>query len=168
MRIRAFSGLCSVPVMTVALLTGWTAAEEPTKPTPPAAAAAAVKEIEAGDLKLSVPETWKPQKSGRAFRLAEFLVPAAEGDTAPTEYVITPPIGGTREANIARWIGQFDGAGRELVMSKGKCPQGDYILVQLSGTFKRPIGPPIQTRGRDPREINEEAQRFIEAHSGPP
>jgi hypothetical protein len=30
------------------------------------------------------------------------------------------------------------------------------------------IGPPIQTLGRDPREINEEAQRFIEAHSGPP
>jgi hypothetical protein len=28
------------------------------------------------------------------------------------------------------------------------------------------IGPPIETRGRDPREINEEAQRFIEAHSG--
>jgi hypothetical protein len=30
------------------------------------------------------------------------------------------------------------------------------------------IGKPIVTKGRDPREINEEAQRFIEANSGAP
>jgi hypothetical protein len=29
------------------------------------------------------------------------------------------------------------------------------------------IGPPIATAGRDVRDVNEEAQRFIEAHSGP-
>jgi 1-acyl-sn-glycerol-3-phosphate acyltransferase len=41
-------------------------------------------------------------------------------------------------------------------------------LLKKRGTIRVVIGPPIQTRGRDPREINEEAQRFIEAHSGPP
>jgi 1-acyl-sn-glycerol-3-phosphate acyltransferase len=41
-------------------------------------------------------------------------------------------------------------------------------LLKKPGTIRVVIGPPIETRGRDPREINEEAQRFIEAHSGPP
>jgi len=41
-------------------------------------------------------------------------------------------------------------------------------LLKKPGTIRVVIGAPIDTRGRDPREINEEAQRFIEAHSGPP
>jgi 1-acyl-sn-glycerol-3-phosphate acyltransferase len=41
-------------------------------------------------------------------------------------------------------------------------------LLKKPGTIRVVIGPPIVTRGRDPREINEEAQRFIEANSGPP
>lgn len=41
-------------------------------------------------------------------------------------------------------------------------------LLKRPGTIRVVIGAPIETRGRDPREINEEAQRFIEAHSGPP
>ncbi len=41
-------------------------------------------------------------------------------------------------------------------------------LMKRPGTIRVVIGPPIQTAGRDPRDVNEEAQRFIEAHSGPP
>lgn len=41
-------------------------------------------------------------------------------------------------------------------------------LLKKPGTIRVVIGAPIETQGRDPREINEEAQRFIEAHSGPP
>jgi 1-acyl-sn-glycerol-3-phosphate acyltransferase len=41
-------------------------------------------------------------------------------------------------------------------------------LMKKRGTIRVVIGPPIETRGRDAREINEEAQRFIDAHSGPP
>lgn len=41
-------------------------------------------------------------------------------------------------------------------------------LLKKPGTIRVVIGPPIETRGRDPRAINEEAQRFIEAHSKAP
>lgn len=41
-------------------------------------------------------------------------------------------------------------------------------LLKKPGTIRVVIGKPIVTKGRDAREINEEAQRFIEAHSGPP
>jgi 1-acyl-sn-glycerol-3-phosphate acyltransferase len=40
-------------------------------------------------------------------------------------------------------------------------------LLKRAGTIRVVIGAPIDTIGRDPREINEEAQAFIEAHSGP-
>jgi 1-acyl-sn-glycerol-3-phosphate acyltransferase len=41
-------------------------------------------------------------------------------------------------------------------------------LMKKPGTIRVVIGKPIITKGRDAREINEEAQRFIEANSGPP
>jgi 1-acyl-sn-glycerol-3-phosphate acyltransferase len=41
-------------------------------------------------------------------------------------------------------------------------------MLKKPGTIRVVIGPPIESRGRDVREINDEAQRFIEAHSQPP
>jgi len=41
-------------------------------------------------------------------------------------------------------------------------------LLKKPGTIRVVIGPPIVTKGRDARAINEDAQRFIEANSGPP
>jgi 1-acyl-sn-glycerol-3-phosphate acyltransferase len=41
-------------------------------------------------------------------------------------------------------------------------------LYKKPGTIRVTIGPPIQTAGRDPRDINIEAQNWIEAHSNPP
>lgn len=133
MRIRAGWLLCGLVAMS-----GLAMAED----AQPEIAAAA-KEVEAGELKVLVPPTWKQQQPSNNLRLAQFGIPAVEGDAAPAELVISPPIGGTREANITRWVDQFESDGRELVMSQGKCPQGDYVLVQLSGTYKRSIGPPI-------------------------
>jgi 1-acyl-sn-glycerol-3-phosphate acyltransferase len=40
--------------------------------------------------------------------------------------------------------------------------------LKKPGTIRVVIGAPIEARGRDPRAINEEAQAFIEANSGPP
>ncbi len=136
MRIRAEWLLCGLIAMT-----GLAIADDAKTDTP---ATEAAKVVEAGDLKLTVPPTWKQQQPSNNLRLAQFSIPAAEGDKDAAELVISPPIGGTREANITRWVDQFEAGGRELVMSKGKCPQGEYVLVQLSGTYKRPIGPPIR------------------------
>jgi 1-acyl-sn-glycerol-3-phosphate acyltransferase len=41
-------------------------------------------------------------------------------------------------------------------------------LLKKPGTIRVVIGPPIATAGRDARAINEDAQRFIDANSGPP
>lgn len=41
-------------------------------------------------------------------------------------------------------------------------------LLKKPGTIRVVIGPPIAAAGRDPREVNEEAQRWIEANIAPP
>jgi 1-acyl-sn-glycerol-3-phosphate acyltransferase len=41
-------------------------------------------------------------------------------------------------------------------------------LLKRPGTIRVMIGPPISAADRNPREVNLEAQAWIEAHSGPP
>ena len=33
-----------------------------------------------------------------------------------------------------------------MKLTSGKCPQGDYVLVDLRGTWNKPIGPTIQQK----------------------
>lgn len=107
---------------------------------------AATVEVKAGELKLQVPGAWESKPPSNNLRLAQFNVPAAEGDAAGAEVVVFPPFGGSIGANIQRWVGQFEADGRELKMLQGAVEQGKYVLVELKGTYKKPIGPPIQQK----------------------
>jgi hypothetical protein len=103
-------------------------------------------EVTVDKIKLNVPKSWKQEEASNALRLAQFRIPAAEGDAEPAELAISPPIGGTAKANIERWISQFDSSGRTVKMTKGTSSQGDYVFVELSGTYKKPDGPPVLGR----------------------
>ncbi|MFO1019680.1 MAG: hypothetical protein U0903_03145 [Planctomycetales bacterium] len=104
------------------------------------------KEVEAGDLKLTVPESWKFTQPSSNLRLAQAEVPAAEGDKDAAELVVfyfgSGGAGGTK-ANIDRWTSQFDAAGRKVKILEGTSSHGKYTLVDLQGTYNRPVGPPI-------------------------
>lgn len=104
---------------------------------------AETKTITAGDLKLQIPGSWKQGKPSNRLRLAQFEIPAAEGDNEAGELVVSGPFGGSDDANIMRWIGQFAPDERKSAVSNGKSKQGDYIVVELSGTYNKPDGPPI-------------------------
>ncbi len=41
-------------------------------------------------------------------------------------------------------------------------------LLKRAGVIRVVIGPPISAAGRNPRDVNAEAQAWIESHSGPP
>ena len=135
MRIRFHWLLLALPVLAVTVT-----AEDAAKPAAPMQE---VVEVEVDALKLSVPKAWRQEQPSNKLRLAQFSIRGVGGDQESSEYVLSPPIGGTREANVARWIDQFEKDGREVVMSTGKCAQGEYLYVELSGTYKRPIGPPF-------------------------
>jgi hypothetical protein len=106
--------------------------------------------ITAGEIKLTVPETWKKKaKSSSQFRVAEIEIPAAKDDKDNGELVVfyfgAGGAGGI-DANVSRWIGQFEEEGRKVRSFAGKSEQGKYTLVDLSGTYNKPIGPPIQMK----------------------
>jgi len=104
--------------------------------------------VKAGEITLTVPDSWKQQPATNRFRLAEFTIPKVDGDTENGEFTVFSfgGDGGGVDANVQRWVKQFVSKDRKMKASSGKSPQGDYVLVDLSGTWMKPIGPPIQQR----------------------
>jgi gluconolactonase len=104
-------------------------------------------EVKLRDLTLKVPADWKKEEPKSRLRLSQFSIPAAKGDQENAELaVFTFGAGGGIEANIRRWIGQFQPDQRKVAIFSGKSDQGQYVLVDLSGTYNKPIGPPIQQK----------------------
>lgn len=115
------------------------------------AASGKTKIVKAGGITLTVPEAWKEKEPSSNFRAAEIEVPAAGDDKSPGEFVVFnfgAGGGGGVQANVDRWIGQFDSEGRKVKVWKGKASPGEYTLVELTGTYKKPIGPPIQMKSK--------------------
>ena len=97
------------------------------------------------DLKLTVPSTWKQKKPSNRLRKAQFEVLGPKGE-ASAEVVVYEFAGGGGGigANIKRWISQFQAKGRKAKVTQGESPQGKYVMVDITGTYNQPIGPPIR------------------------
>ena len=101
-------------------------------------------QIKVKDITMVVPASWKKQKPSNRLRLAQFQIPAVKGDKSEAELVVSSfGFGGGAEANIARWVKQFQPQGRKQKITTGECKHGKYIVVELSGTFNKPDGPPF-------------------------
>jgi gluconolactonase len=107
--------------------------------------AAEAKETKIQDITLKVPASWKEQPPANKLRLAQFLIPKADGDEHPTELVISsfPGGGGGVEANLKRWTDQFSSEGRKVKITSGACPQGKYVLHDVKGTYLYTAGGPF-------------------------
>ena len=79
---------------------------------------AQAKEIKTGALTLDIPDTWVQEKVRSAMRAAQF-------------------------ANIQRWIDQFVEKGRDVKKDQGDSANGQYNLVNITGTYNKPFGPPF-------------------------
>lgn len=84
----------------------------PSSSPPPSAAAAsssaaAKPKVGPGEIAWDVPAKWKELPNPNAMRLATYLIPRAEGDSEDGEMSVSR-VGGSVEANIGRWKGQFD------------------------------------------------------------
>jgi hypothetical protein len=100
-------------------------------------------DVRDGDITLDVPEHWQQQQTRSSMRAAQFAI----GDTVElVVFYFGPSGGGGIEANIDRWIGQFDADGREVERANGGSQQGDWELVTIKGTFNKSVGPPIMQK----------------------
>lgn len=100
------------------------------------------KSIKLEGITLKAPESWKQQPPANRLRLAQFAIPAAEGDKEPAELVISffRGDGGGVDPNLKRWNDQFTAEGRKITITKGASPQGGYFFHDVTGTYLKSEG----------------------------
>lgn len=103
------------------------------------------KEVKVKDLTLKFPTKWEKVDHPSRMRLATIKVPRVKGDSDDGELTIFNfgGGGGQVQANIQRWVGQFTNEEREVQVQQGKAGENNYIIVDVSGTYKKPDGPPV-------------------------
>ena len=98
-----------------------------------------------GKLALTAPASWTKKQPAIRIIEAEFAVPPAKGDSA-TARLTAMGAGGSVEANVTRWAGQFVGQGGAAVKPKrDKLTAGgaEIEIVDLTGTYKDSPGGPF-------------------------
>jgi hypothetical protein len=101
-----------------------------------------------GGIKWTPPAEWKAQGE-RPMRVATYTIPAAKGDSEPGELAVFyfgPGQGGGVEANIDRWIGQFeqpDGKPSKALAKRQKRTLNGLPVttIDLPGTYMASAGP---------------------------
>lgn len=105
--------------------------------------ATAAQAEEAGGLTWKAPESWQAQPE-RPMRVATYLVPAAKGDSEGGELAVFyfgPGQGGSVEANIQRWLGQFKRADGSPLGPKDSTTKKETLnglsitTLEASGTY---------------------------------
>jgi hypothetical protein len=98
------------------------------------------REVEAAAIRLTAPEGWVRNQPRSGFVLAEFSLPKGEGDEKDGRLTVSVA-GGSIEANIDRWRGQF-GSGPENDSTEEVDVNGLTVtIVDFSGTFNEQAGP---------------------------
>lgn len=105
-------------------------------PAPAGAAVTVGGPLAIGGVRLVAPAGWAPERPESSMRRAQYRLPAAGGDTAPA-VVSVIVAGGDVASNIARWVGQFEGAPTpqvEQVDAGGRAA----TFVRIEGAFAQP------------------------------
>ena len=102
-------------------------------------------------LKWTVPARWTAQGE-RPMRLATYSVPRAKSDPEDGEcavFYFGPNQGGGVEANIDRWVGQFENPSTPLRTTQ--TVHGLTIArVKMHGAYLAPGGPNMESQGKKP------------------
>ena len=97
----------------------------------------------------SMPQRWVVAPP-RQMRVATYSIAPAEGDAEPAEcgvFYFGNDQGGSVDANIDRWINQFEVKSAPVRTSKDV--NGLTVtLVQIAGTYLAPAGPMMQSQGK--------------------
>lgn len=119
----------------------------------PAAAPAMQGGSPAGPIKWTPPTRWE-SKPASGMRAATYIIPAAQGDSEGAECAVFMNIAGGVDANIKRWIGQFEAADGGPADGKAKQEKQtinglNVTTVDLTGTFKG--GGPMMGQSTGPK-----------------
>jgi hypothetical protein len=142
-RSRIFNCVSIVSLWTLAIFSACAAAPKEIQPEQSAAPAAKSTPGSStiaggqgsGPVKWVPPSRWEA-KPASGMRAATYIIPSAKGDSEGGECAVFENLGGGVQANVDRWIGQFektDGAPNQ----KSETISGLTVTtVDVSGTFK--------------------------------
>jgi len=111
---------------------------------------------QAGTLRFTAPQTWKPRPAASAMRVAEFVVPRVAGDSEDAETIVYffGGTGGSVDANIERWVGQFETEGGAPIPAPRRTTSTSGPLtitaIDVSGTYVAQIRPGSAERFNKP------------------
>jgi hypothetical protein len=111
-----------------------------------AADAATGRSIPLGsELKMTVPTTWVAKTPRMQMIEHEFAIPAAEGDKGEGRLTVMTA-GGSVQANVERWLGQFTQPDGSPTRPKAKIDRKsvanrEVIVVDVAGTYRDSRGP---------------------------
>ena len=93
--------------------------------------------IKIGQLQAKVPKDWKQEQPSSSMRIAQFRFPGNDGDG---ELVIFSGIGGSIDANLNRWYGQFkseteNSVSESALRSNSQIKDMDVTFSYISGTY---------------------------------
>ncbi len=117
---------------------------------------AGVMAAQSGTLRFSPPAAWKSRPSASSMRVAELVVPRAAGDAEDGELIVYffGGSGGSVDANIERWVGQFHTASGAPVNAPARTTSANGSLritqVDVSGTYIAEIRPGSSERHNKP------------------
>jgi hypothetical protein len=109
-----------------------------------------------GALTITAPAEWNSVEPANRIIEHELSVPAKDGKADGAARLTIMAAGGSVEANIARWVGQFKGTEGGADRSVAKTEKLDIngmaaTLVDLSGTYvdspRGPFGPKVERAG---------------------
>lgn len=87
------------------------------------------------ELAWTAPPRWKTAPNASSMRLATYLIPRASGDAEDAELSVMQA-GGSIDANVSRWAGQFGAEGaKSLKRSAARIAGLDVTLVEIQGTY---------------------------------
>ena len=93
--------------------------------------------IQIGRLQAKVPKDWEKEQPSSSMRMAQFRFPGNDGDG---ELVIFSGIGGSIDANLNRWYGQFkseteNSVSESALRSNSQIKDMDVTFSYISGTY---------------------------------
>ncbi|MBX3226565.1 MAG: hypothetical protein KIT84_32100 [Labilithrix sp.] len=96
--------------------------------------------LAATGLAWTVPPRWQQMPNTSSMRIATYRVPRAEGDAADADVSVTQA-GGSLDANIDRWIGQFGPEAKAKAKRSTKTVAGLKVtVVEAEGTYGGGMG----------------------------
>ena len=114
----------------------------------PAPSASGGQEAASGPVKWTAPARWEA-KPASGMRAATYIIPAAKGDSEGGECAVFVNLGGGVQANITRWIGQFEKTDGDPKQKSETINGLPVTTVDVSGAFKG--GGPMMGQSSGPK-----------------